>query len=369
MTVDLGRVLDVNRVVLYTFWNADDNRAYQYTIELSADSRSWKTVVDAAANTEKATEKGYRHAFAAQKARYLRATVLGNNRSKGVEITELRAYGPDQKEGERTTPSTQEPLNAQLRADLQFIDRAETANLRPTEIRGSWDLIGQVFGPNFNCKMVGDTSFGWQCGEARGVLDLNGHTLDWSTGGGNGTGVDLTLVGSGGRINWDGGYDGGWVNYPSAIRGNKPNTFQGVFHLRHGTMLLRKVPGVRSLSGDVEMGGADGRNESFLLWGQSDQLADTSSITTLPLNKGVKNPRASLLLQNNVQNCGTLTVKTDTIIDLGEKKDAKGGIFFADSSKKEWDLTKTLTIKGEGTVRFGNSANGLSPATTGNRTL
>ena len=28
---------------------------------------------------------------------------------------------------------------------------------------------------------------------------------------------------------------------------------------------------------------------------------------------------------------------------------------------KEWDLTKTLTIRGEGAVRFGNSANGLSP--------
>ncbi len=361
VTVDLGKALDVNRMTLYTFWNTDDNRAYQYTLEVSADNQSWKTVVDASRNTEKATENGYHHSFATEKARYLRATVLGNNRTKGTEITELRAYGPDQKEGGRTTPSTQEPLAHDLQADLAFVDHAETANMNPTEIRGNWDQIGLLFGPNFNCKMVGDTKFDWQCGEAAGVLDVNGHTLDWSTGGGNGTGVDTTLVGNGGRINWDGGYNGGWVNYPSNLRGSKSNTFNGVFHLRHGTMLLRKVPGAKSLSGDVEMGGDDGWNESFLLWGQSEQLASTSSITTLPLNKGVKNARASMLLQGNTQTCGTLTVQTDTIIDLGDAKNAKGSIAFADSSAKEWDLTKTLTIQGNGTVRFGNSAKGLSP--------
>ncbi|MCX6875675.1 MAG: hypothetical protein NTW21_17985 [Verrucomicrobia bacterium] len=154
-------------------------------------------------------------------------------------------------------------------------------------------------------QLVGDTDFGWQCGAAPGVLDLNGHTLNWSTGGGNGTALDTIFIGNGGRINWDGGYDGNWVNYPSNLRGTKPNTFSGVFHLRHGTMVLRKVPGVNALSGDIEMGGADGRNESFLLWEQSNQLADTSSIATLPLSKDVKNPRATLRLQSNSD--GTLT--------------------------------------------------------------
>jgi len=194
------------------------------------------------------------------------------------------------------------------------------------------------------------------------VLDINGHTLDWSTGGGNGTGVDTVLTGNGGRINWDGGFDGNWVNYPSNLRGIKPNTFNGVFHLRHGTMVLRKVAGVKALSGNIEMGGADGWNESFLLWGQSNQLAANSCITTLPLNKDVKNPRASLCLQGCSENLGTLTVKTETIIDLGGTKDKKGGISFADSSKTDWDLTKSLTVKGEGTLRFGTSASGLTPA-------
>ncbi|MCF7730094.1 MAG: family 20 glycosylhydrolase [Akkermansiaceae bacterium] len=362
VTVDLGKALEVNRITLHTFWNPDDNRAYQYVLELSTDNQAWTTVADAGGNAVAAAATGYSHVFAPRKARYLRATVLGNNRTKGVEITELRAYGPDQKTGVPTTPSTQEILNPGLQADLQFIAQAVPANLMPTEISGSWDLIAKVFGPDFNCKLVGDTDFNWQCGEAPGVLDLNGHTLNWSTGGGNGTALDTIFIGNGGRINWDGGYAGNWVTYPSNLRGNKPNTFKGVFHLRHGTMVLRKVPGVSALSGDVEMGGADGWNESFLLWEQSDQLADTSSITTLPLNKDVKNPRATLCLQGCSETLGSLTVKTETIIDLGAKKDQKGTISFAGSSAKEWDLTKTLTIKGEGTVRFGTSAAGLSPA-------
>jgi len=362
VTVDLGKVLEVNRIVLHTFWNPDDNRAYQYSIDLSTDNQSWNTVANAGTNAVPATAKGYTHVFAPQRARYLRATVLGNNRTKGVELTELRAYGPDQKPDIATTPSTQEKLNPELQADLAFIAHAQPANLMATEILGEWDLIARTFGPNFNCKLVGDTKFGWQCGEAPGVLDINGHTLNWSTGGGNGTAVDTIFVGNGGRINWDGGFDGNWVKYPSNLRGNKPNTFNGIFHLRHGTMVLRKIAGVSALSGDIEMGGADGWNESFLLWEQSDQVADTASITTLPLNKDVKNPRASLCLQSCSETLGTLTVKTETIIDLGTSKDRKGAISFADSSKKEWDPGKGLTIKGEGTVRFGTSAAGLTPA-------
>jgi len=357
LTVDLGKVLDVNRVVLYTFWNPDDGRAYQYTIDLSEDNKTWNTVVDASKNAVGATAKGYSHAFETRKARYIRTAVLGNNKTQGVEITELRAYGPDQKAGGPTTPSTQEKLNPQVQADLQFIDRAENANRAPTEVNGSWDQIGLLWGPNFSCKLVGDTNFGWQCGGASGVLDINGKTLNWSTGGGNGTAVSINLVGKGGRIKWDGGYSGNWVTYPSEIRGDKPNTFNGVFQLRHGTMRLWMTPGVAALSGDIEMGGVDGWNESFLVWIRSDQLPDTSSIITLPLYKDTKNQRATLMLLGNTDTLGSLAVRTETVIDLGGKK---GGIFFADSSKKEWDLTKTLTIKGEGTVRFGNSANGLT---------
>lgn len=372
LTVDLGKVLQVNRVVLHTFWNPDEGRAYQYTIELSEDNKTWTTAADESNNTIVATANGYAHTFDACKARYLRATVLGNNRSKGVEIAELRAYGPDQKPGVPGSPSTQEELNAELQANLQFIARSGNASMEPAPLDGPWDLINETWGPQFNCKLVGVTDLGWQCGGASGVLDMNGQTLNWSTGGGNGTAVSINLTGKGGRINWDGGYEGrinpdggyqiGWVSYPSDLRGDIANTFTGVFHVRHGFMLLRKPAGVTAHAGDIEMGGADGLNESFLAWDKPDQLADTSSIITLPLGKDVKNQRATLLLQGQSETLGTLTVKTDTLIDLGGNKDEKGGICFADSSKQTWDLTKALTIKGEGTVRFGKSANGLTPA-------
>lgn len=52
-------------------------------------------------------------------------------------------------------------------------------------------------------------------------------------------------------------------------------------------MLLRKAPGFAALAGDIEMGGADGLNESFLARDKSDQVADRASITTLPLAKDV----------------------------------------------------------------------------------
>ncbi|MCY2930964.1 MAG: family 20 glycosylhydrolase [Planctomycetota bacterium] len=360
LTVDLGRALDVNRVVLYTFWNPDDNRAYQYTIALSADNKTWAVVADAAKNAAAATEKGYTHTFTAQKARYIRATVLDNSRTRGVEIAELRAFGPDQKAGVPTTPSTQDKLNPQLQADLKFLAGTDLADVKPTEISGTWDQIGQTFGPNFNCKLVGDTKFDWQCGSASGTLDINGKTLNWTTGGGNGTVVSVNLVGNGGRIKWDGGYSGGWVTYPSVIRNKKPNTFSGVFQIRHGLMRLEMPPGMAALSGDIEMGGIDGWNESFLVWIQPDQLPDTSSIITLPLYKDTKNHRATLMLSGNSDTIGTLTVQTETVIDLGGKKGSTNGISFADSSKKEWDATKTLTIKGEGVVRFGTSAAGLT---------
>lgn len=362
LTVDLGKSMDVDRVVLHTFWNPDDGRAYRYKIELSEDNENWITVVDAADNQVAATPAGYRHAFEPRKARHIRATVLGNNRTDGVEIAELRAYGPDQKEGAPSSPSSQDELDPGLRAELRVIECAVDAATAPAEVSGPWDLIKLAWGPDFNCRLAGDTSFGWQCGQATGVLDVNGHTLDWTTGGGNGTAISPTLVGNGGRVRWDGGFNGGWVTYPSDIRGDQPNTFNGVFELRHGTLHLRKTPGIDALAGDIEMGGKDGWNESFLVWERSDQLPESSSIITLPLAEGGKNQRATLKLWGNSDTLGGLTVRTDTVIDLGGKEGSPGAISFADSSGRQWDPAKTLTITGPGTVRFGTSAGGLTPA-------
>ncbi len=362
VTVDLGQAAELNRVILYTMW--DDRRAYQYALALSADNTTWHTIADASNNTVTATPKGYNHEFAPQKARYIRATVTGNNVTKGVEITELRAYGPGQKplaEG-GTRPASQALMSPQLLANLQFIDRAEPASLKPAELSGPYSNVDETFGPRANCKLVGDVDFDWLCGKYSATIDLNGHAINWTTGGGNSADLRGTFTGSGGRINWDGGFSGGWVTYPSYLSGTAPNTFSGVFHLRHGTMVFRKPAGVSAHSGDIETGGPDGLNEAFLHWENSNQLADTSSITTLPPAATAPSKRASLMVQGFTETLGTLTVKTETLIHLGEKKDKPGALWFADSSKQAWDPAQTLTIKGEGTVRFGTTAAGLTPA-------
>ena len=126
-------------------------------------------------------------------------------------------------------------------------------------------------------------------------------------------------------------------------------------------MVLRRTAGADAHAGDIEMGGPDGLNQAFLVWEGSNQLADTSCIITLPPAASAPSQRATLMLQNFSETLGTLTVKTETVIDLGEKKDRPAFLCFADSSTRAWDLTKTLTIKGDGTVSFGHTAAGLTP--------
>ena len=89
--VDLEKETEVGEVQLFTYW--DDKRYYQYAIELSTDGKTWTKVVDAASNTTPADEKGYRHAFGAEKARYVKVTMLKNSAGPDVEIVEIRVHG------------------------------------------------------------------------------------------------------------------------------------------------------------------------------------------------------------------------------------------------------------------------------------
>lgn len=88
--IDLQKVVTLDRVTLYTYW--DGGRYYEYKIALSTDAKTWTDVVDAATNTTVATEKGYSHTFAPAKARYIRATMIRNSANIGLHIVELRAY-------------------------------------------------------------------------------------------------------------------------------------------------------------------------------------------------------------------------------------------------------------------------------------
>jgi hypothetical protein len=88
--IDLQSMRNLNKVVLYTYW--DGGRFYQYKIGVSTDAKRWTTVVDASKNRERATEKGYASTFSPTQARYIRVTMLRNSANPGLHIVELRAY-------------------------------------------------------------------------------------------------------------------------------------------------------------------------------------------------------------------------------------------------------------------------------------
>jgi len=90
LEVDLETAVTLDQVHLYCWWG--DDRSYQYVIDLSEDGKTWKRVVDAATNTAKTTDQGYRHTFAPTKARYIRVTMLKNTANSAIHISELRVY-------------------------------------------------------------------------------------------------------------------------------------------------------------------------------------------------------------------------------------------------------------------------------------
>ena len=195
------------------------------------------------------------------------------------------------------------------------------------------------------------------------MLDINGKVLNWTTGGGNVHGRRAsTLIGNGGRINWDGGYSGGWVTYPSDLRGSTTNTFNGTFHLRHGTLHPGRPRAWRRCRATLRWAAWTVGMNRFWSGSAPTNCRKPLRSSPCPISRIPRNRRATLQLWGNTDTVGTLTVQTETIVDLGGGKDKPGAICFADSSGKPWDLTKTLTIKGAGTVRFGKSANGLTPA-------
>jgi hexosaminidase len=91
LQIDLGEIQDVARAVIFFFW--DEKRFYQYAVELSDNGRDWRRVVDQTQNTAPAKAAGEEFRFPAQKARYLRITILKCSDDDGFGLIEVQAYG------------------------------------------------------------------------------------------------------------------------------------------------------------------------------------------------------------------------------------------------------------------------------------
>ncbi|MDA1014137.1 MAG: GDSL-type esterase/lipase family protein [Planctomycetota bacterium] len=239
---------------------------------------------------------------------------------------------------------------------VPFLMAALTQTLRGEEVSGKIENPNQTYGSGVNIKLVGDTTFGWKLGKFTGDLDLNGHEFTMETGGGNVTAFSGAITGKG-HFRWNGGGNTQWQMVPSFLTGKKPNTFTGTLTVLRGTLALAKPRGVSAFSGEqLVLGG--GTNQAILRLDASHQLGDSCRVLMTGKHE------ARILTQAHSESLGALELKTFGYIDLGERESS---LHFADSSKVEWDLTKTLTIQnwtdthGDDEVFFGTTGAALTP--------
>jgi hexosaminidase len=211
-------------------------------------------------------------------------------------------------------------------------------------------------------RLAGDAEFGWLSDGLTGVIDLNGHTLTWDTGGGNLRTCNAAIVGAGNLVWVGGGSHEATLNAPGWIGGTSPNTFSGTLTLQRGTLALNKPPGVDVFRGPRLVAGEGSSNPAIIRWCNNDQIPDS---TGLVLAGGHV---VRLRLDGHRETLGALSLGTDAEIHLG---DGTAVIQFANSASAPWTAAKQMivhqwdgTMKGGGAeqVRFGDSADGLTPA-------
>lgn len=223
------------------------------------------------------------------------------------------------------------------------------------------DIAGQVENPNLrfgagaNYRLVGDASFGWKLGQLTGNLDLNGHNFTMETGGGNRTVLSGEISGTG-NFTWNGGGSIAWQTTPSFLTGDRPNTFSGTLTILRGTLAFAKPAGISAFAGRrLVLGG--GSNQAIVRLDAPEQINDSCGVLITGIHEG------RIWTQGHSETVGTLELQAFGYIDLGQ---GTSHLSFADSSKSDWDVSKTLTIQNwtadKDTVRFGETASGLSPA-------
>ncbi len=223
------------------------------------------------------------------------------------------------------------------------------------------DVSGEIENPNsqygkgIDYRLVGNTTFGWKLGQVAGDLNLNGHDFTMETGGGNRT-VFSGVISGPGSFRWNGGGNAQWQTVPSFLTGKEPNTFTGTLTVLRGTLALAKPDGVSAFAGNRLLLGGGG-NQAIIRLDASEQLSDTCDVEIVGKHEG------RIWTQGNSETLGTLKLNSFGYIDLG---DGESKLRFADSSKVQWDLSKTLTIQNwtdtheDDEVFFGTSANGLT---------
>ena len=152
LTVDLEQPTKIDCVQVFFYW--DGTRYYQYSVAVSPGNEKWKTVVDCSKTTEKPTEKGFVHHFAAETARYVRLNIIKNSVNEAAHLVEFKVFAA----GKGPKP------------------KATTWNAKPIPK----NLAEKDFTPLFNGKNLD----GWT-GSTKGYVAENGLLVCRKRGGGN----------------------------------------------------------------------------------------------------------------------------------------------------------------------------------------
>ena len=103
-----------------------------------------------------------------------------------------------------------------------------------------------------------------------------------------------------------------------------------------------------------------GSNQAIIQLWATEQIDDSCTVVITGKHEG------RIQTRGHSETVGPLEVRSLAYIDLGE---GNSTLTFADSSKAEWDLTKTLTIQNwtadKDTIRFGKGASGLTAGQLG----
>ena len=155
------------------------------------------------------------------------------------------------------------------------------------EMSGTVADPGKTLGAGNIGVLKGDTTFLGANAACLNPLINKGFTLTFDSGGGNASGYNGPISGTGTVRIHQGGADGGFRDSPLVLGGKEPNTMTGVWQIKAGRLTLAKDPGVDAAGGTISVGG-QGDNDC-LYWANNDQLNDTTTVELLDSPKGGAN--------------------------------------------------------------------------------
>ncbi|MCX6878315.1 MAG: family 20 glycosylhydrolase [Verrucomicrobia bacterium] len=143
---------------------------------------------------------------------------------------------------------------------------------------------GKVLGADNLGVLMGDTTFQWASAACLNPVINHGFTLKFDSGGGNASGYNGPISGTGTVQIHQGGADGGFRDSPLVLAGKEPNPLTGTWQVKCGRLTLAKDAGVDAVGGTIVVGG-QGDNDC-LYWANNDQVNDAAVVELLDSPKG-----------------------------------------------------------------------------------